>query len=166
MTESLRLRPTTSADLPFVLRAEQHPDNCPFVEQWTLEEHTVALTHPDICHCILERQNDGVAVGYLILVGITSYNQSVEFLRLVVTEKGQGYGQQAVRLVQAYAFEELRVHRLYLDAVEGNGRARHIYEKLGFVYEGTLRECFKTQEGYQSLIMMSMLEQEYLYASS
>jgi diamine N-acetyltransferase len=44
-------------------------------------------------------------------------------------------------------------------------RACHLYESEGFVREGVLRECIWNGETYESLIVMSMLEQEYFSQS-
>jgi hypothetical protein len=35
------------------------------------------------------------------------------------------------------------------------------YSGAGFIVEGTLRECLRLKDGYESLIIMSMLQQEY-----
>jgi len=64
-------------------------------------------------------------------------------------------------MVKKLCFEEWRAHRLWLDVKEHNMRARHLYESEGFVREGVLRECIRNGETYESLIVMSMLEQEY-----
>jgi len=81
-------------------------------------------------------------------------------MRIVVTDKGKGYGRAAVRAIKRYAFDSLSAHRLWLDVKEHNTRARAVYEKEGFRYEGTLRECRKGPAGFESLVVMSVLEQE------
>jgi RimJ/RimL family protein N-acetyltransferase len=45
-------------------------------------------------------------------------NQSVEFRRIIVTEKNKGYGREALRLIKQLAFERLNAHRLWLDVKE------------------------------------------------
>lgn len=82
----------------------------------------------------------------------------------MVTEKGKGYGKEALRLVKQLAFEELGAHRLWLDVKKQNVRARHVYESEGFVVEGVLRECLKAEAGFESLVVMSMLRDEYIGA--
>ena len=52
-------------------------------------------------------------------------------------------------------------HRLWLDVKVQNQRAQAIYKAAGFVVEGTLRECLKSEYGYESLMIMSILQQEY-----
>lgn len=155
----VHLRPTVPDDLPWAIAAEQ--DNYPFVAQWTQEQHRAALTNSDIAHLIIELTKDEPPVGYLILAGLEDPNQSIELKRIVVTEKGKGYGSQALRLVLQYAFEEREAHRVWLDVKDYNRRAKKLYEAHGFVVEGVLRECLKTEAGFESLIIMSVLRQNY-----
>jgi diamine N-acetyltransferase len=67
----------------------------------------------------------------------------VEFKRIVVNEKGSGFGHEAVRLVKREVFERYRAHRLWLDVFEHNQRAKALYLSEGFKIEGMLREHVK-----------------------
>ncbi|HWN12180.1 MAG TPA: GNAT family protein [Pyrinomonadaceae bacterium] len=158
---NIRLVGTRENDLEFVLSAEQSAENSSFVTVWAREQHLAALTSEDLSHLIIERVADGSRVGYIILAGLSDINRSIEFRRIVVTEKGQGHGREALRLVKQMAFQELKAHRLWLDVKEHNVRARHLYESEGFVAEGVLRECIKGEVGFESLVVMSMLFSEY-----
>ncbi len=157
----IELRRTTENDLAYVLSAEGDDDNSRFVSVWPEEKHRTALDDENIAHLIIESEPKGRRIGFVILAGLKGENRSVEFMRIVVTEKGKGYGRAAVRTVKHYAFDRLSAHRLWLDVKEHNTRARAVYEKEGFRYEGTLRECLKGLEGFESLVIMSLLEQEY-----
>ena len=159
--QMIRLRPTSENDLDFVLSAEQSAENRSFVSVWAREQHLDALTSQDLSHLIIENTADATRVGYIILAGFADANHSIEFRRIVVTEKNKGYGREALRLVKKLAFEELKAHRLWLDVKEHNVRARHLYESEGFVPEGVLRECIKADVGFESLVVMSMLSREY-----
>ncbi len=156
----IRLRRTNESDLDFVLGAEQSAENCAFVSAWTREQHRAAFETEDLTHLVIENI-DGKRVGYVILAGLADVNQSIEFRRIVVTEKNQGCGKQVLRQIKKLAFEELKAHRLWLDVKELNKRARHVYEAEGFITEGVLRECLKTKTGFESLVVMSMLRDEY-----
>lgn len=46
--------------------------------------------------------------------------------------------------------------------VPGWSREQHLYESEGFVTEGILRECLKTDHGRESMVIMSMPKDEYL----
>jgi hypothetical protein len=82
----IRLRPTIEADLNFVLGAEQAAENRAFVGAWSRERHRAALESEDLSHLVIENA-DGKRVGYIILAGLADANNSVEFRRIVVTEK-------------------------------------------------------------------------------
>jgi diamine N-acetyltransferase len=161
----IQLRRTTQDDLDFVLSAEQSAENRSFVSAWTRNEHLAALASKDFAHLIIERIATNRSIGYIILVGLTDANKSIEFRRIVVTEKDKGYGREALRLVKRMAFEELGGHRLWLDVKEHNLRARHVYESEGFMVEGVMRECIKAEAGFESLVLMSMLKTEYVLAT-
>jgi RimJ/RimL family protein N-acetyltransferase len=149
---------TKTGDLPFVLAAERA--HARHVGQWPLARHEDALHAKDVLHLLLQK-TDGQRVGYAILKGLTNESDSIELMRLVVVGKGLGYGKAALSLLKQWCFEAQKAHRLWLDAREGNLRAQHVYRSQGFVQEGILRECVKVGDGYQSLIVMAVLRQEY-----
>ena len=155
----IRLRPTAEGDLDFVLREEGNEENRPFIGRWPRERHLEALAGGDAEHLILEGQD--APAGYAILTGIEGPGRVICLKRLMVSEKGRGHGRAALRLVKERAFGELGAHRLWLDVKEENARARRLYESEGFVSEGVLRDSFWTGEGYESLVVMSILESEY-----
>lgn len=155
------MRRTAESDLDFVLAAEGAEENRRFVGRWARAQHREALSNPDLAHLVVESVDDARPVGYVIMAGLLDANRSVEFRRVVITEKGRGYGREVLRAVKRMAFEELKAHRLWLDVREKNERARRLYESEGFVVEGTLRECVSVEDGWESLVLMSLLEQEY-----
>jgi RimJ/RimL family protein N-acetyltransferase len=55
--------------------------------------------------------------------------------------QGKGYGYDTMSLLIRFAFNELNLHRVQLGVFAYNIRAIRLYEKLGFVREGTLREA-------------------------
>jgi len=158
---SIHLRPTEISDLDFVVSAECADDNRPFITQWSKEQHQHALQDDDHLHFILEHTDTTHRVGYAILQGLKSCNQSAQLRRLVVTEKGRGYGRIVLRLLKALAFEDLHLHRFWLDVKDFNHRAFHLYKAEGFTVEGTMRECEKVGDRYESLILLSILDREY-----
>ena len=157
----VRLRPTAERDLDFVLRAEWNEEDRPYIGRWPRERHLDALAEDDAAHLMVERTEDGTPVGYAILTGLEGDGGIFCLKRLMVAEKGRGYGRAALKLVKDCAFEDLGAHRLWLHVFEYNARARRLYESEGFVVEGTTRDSVWTQDGYRSLVIMSILESEY-----
>ena len=157
----IELRRTTENDLQYVLSAEADEDSRPFITAWPEEEHRGVLDDANIEHLIVESKSNNQRIGFVILAGLQSEHRNIEFMRIVITEKGKGYGRAAVQAIKRHAFQTLAAHRLWLDVKEHNTRARVLYEKEGFRYEGTLRECLKGPDGFESLVVMSLLETEY-----
>ena len=166
MVEDVRLRPTMADDIVLVVAAEQDPDTRPFILPWTHQQHAAALSDPDFAHLIVEATRDQRLVGFVILAGLTNPHLCLEFRRIVVSAKRHGFGRAAVRAVKRLAFAERGAHRLWLDVKEDNRRARRLYEAEGFATEGVLRECLRRDDGFESLVVMSMLAAEYHKATA
>mmetsp|Transcript_26786 Transcript_26786/g.39735 ORF Transcript_26786/g.39735 Transcript_26786/m.39735 type:complete len:164 (+) Transcript_26786:71-562(+) len=135
------LRKTTPDDLDFVLEHENEKENACYVSQWTREEHLQFMNTDDL-HYIAVDNDTNERVGYMIIRGLANGapNKSAELMRLVAAIKGRGYGRQMLQCVKHVVFEELKMNRLWLDVVDDNARARHLYESEQFVYEGMLRQ--------------------------
>ncbi len=156
-----RLRPTMQSDLEYVLSLEQDKANLPFITPWERTQHEAAIRFPDFRHFIVEHGDDLASAGFLILIGCKSPHQSLELKRMVVQAKGGGVGRAALRFAKKVAFDDLGAHRFWLDVKTHNTRAKALYDSEGFVVEGLLRECVRTAEGYESLVVMSMLRAEF-----
>lgn len=158
----IRLIPTTETDIEFVLSAERVPSNAQFIMPWSRAQHVGALNDSDFSHqCIWLNENK---VGFVLLAGLQSVHRSIEFRRIVVSAQGQGIGRSAVQLVKTLAFSNLDAHRLWLDVKLHNWRARALYSSEGFVEEGVLRECLAGPDGFESLVVMSILASEFAAA--
>jgi diamine N-acetyltransferase len=157
---AIHLRPTTEFDLDWVVRTEHDPAFEPLITRWPRGAHSAALRTPDTRHLVIT-DAAGERLGYVILRGIGQADSNIELLRLVVAEPGRGIGRSTLRLVKRMAFDELGAHRLWLDVVTTNDAARALYRSEGFVEEGVLREAARRADGFASLVLMSILEQEY-----
>ena len=167
MTASqVRLRPTMLSDLDFVISVERDPANRPFITPWDRTQHEGAVRFPDFRHFIIEAGADYASAGFVILQGCRNPNASVELKRIVLQPKGRGYGRACVRLLAQMAFRDLGAHRFWLDVRSANARALALYRSEGFVEEGCLRESVKSGSGYDSLIVLSMLKDEYEAAAA
>ncbi len=155
---TLKLRRTEETDLDFVLSLEHDDENRRYVVAWPRAKHQETLRDPNMAHLVVENENE--RLGYLILAGLADPNRSIELRRIVIAHKGQGYGTTTLRMVKDLAFKTYHAHRLWLDVKEFNERALSVYKREGFTVEGCLRECLKTEGGYDSLVIMSILEQE------
>ncbi|MFN7723665.1 MAG: GNAT family N-acetyltransferase [Rubrivivax sp.] len=161
----LNLRPTLLSDLDFVHSVETDARNLPFITPWDRTQHEGAVRFPDFRHFIVEAGPAYERTGFVSLQGCRNPHRSVELKRLVLQTKGQGLGRACVRRLKAMAFQDLRAHRFWLDVKALNTRAQALYASEGFVEEGRLRESVRSMvdgvDGYDALIVMSMLDREY-----
>ena len=145
----MRLRPVEEPDLPLFVRWLNDPE----VRHWlsmadgpelTLEserEWYEEMRGDPACVVWCIETEDGQPVGNLGLHGIEETHGRAT-LGIAIGEKdfwGRGYGTEAIRRVLRYAFTELGLRRVVLEADEDNVRGIRCYEKCGFVREGLLR---------------------------
>jgi RimJ/RimL family protein N-acetyltransferase len=157
----ITLRRTRPEDIDRLIAFEQHPDNAPFIRPWSHAQHESGLRDSNIGHFVVCDAASGDIVGHVILVGLENADRSLEFKRIVIGAKGKGLGRDTVRAVEKFTFEDLKFHRLWLEVLTKNDRAKSLYASEGFVEEGIHREALRQGENYHSLIVMSMLAGEY-----
>jgi RimJ/RimL family protein N-acetyltransferase len=75
---------------------------------------------------------------------------------------GKGVAFDATREILRIAFEDLHLHRVYLNVLEENERANHFYLKCGFVYEGQFREHVFIRGTLKNINWYSMLASEFI----
>lgn len=154
------LRPASPADLPQIITLERLPEARRYVGQWSEDHHARALSSPDARYFVHEDSN-GLLQAYIILLGFEQDPRSIEFKRFVVAQPGRGLGRRLLSELLHIVFDEIRAHRFFLDVVEDNLRARHLYESFGFVEEGVMREATQREGAWLSLVLMSLLHHEY-----
>ena len=154
------LRLATLDDIPAILALERTPMAREFVGQWTEDRHRATLAGGDARYFVSETEWSEVQ-AYAILRGINENSGAIELKRIVVAVPERGLGRRMLKELMRIAFGELGAHRLFLDVYEDNARARHLYESLGFQYEGLMRDAARREDSWCSLCLMSILESEY-----
>lgn len=76
-------------------------------------------------------------------------------------DRGKGYGTEMLRALLRFAFGQLRLERVWLDVYAGNDNARRVYEKVGFVHEGTLRRAALRDNRWLDIDRMAILADEW-----
>jgi diamine N-acetyltransferase len=76
-------------------------------------------------------------------------------------DRGQGYGTEMLRALIAFGFRQLRLERIWLDVYDTNPDAQRVYERVGFVHEGTLRRGVYRDGRYLDVHRMSILRDEW-----
>lgn len=156
-SDQLVLGKTLEESLPAIVEMEVTDKD--YIIPYSPEQHRQVMYNEDEMHISIVRLSDQQIIGFIILAGLSNAHKSLEFRRIVIS--GKGYGRESLRLVKKYCFKQLKFHRLWLDVFEDNHRAGQLYRSEQFREEGILRECIWHSHRYRSLIVLSILENEY-----
>jgi RimJ/RimL family protein N-acetyltransferase len=74
--------------------------------------------------------------------------------------RGRGLGREITRLVLAWAFGGLGVHRVELQVLADNSAAIRCYQACGFRQEGIRRQAGLYPDGWKDFIVMAVLQPE------
>lgn len=75
--------------------------------------------------------------------------------------RGRGYGTDMIKTLLKICFDELDMHKVYLEAYGYNEAAIRLYERLGFVREGVYRERTYAMGRRWDEVRYGMLRNEY-----
>lgn len=102
-------------------------------------------------------------LGTISLKNIDGDARNAEYAISTCTRAhGTGAAAEATREILRIAFEELHLHRVYLNVLEDNGRANHFYRKCGFVFEGQFRDHLNIRGSLKNLNWYSILDNEFV----
>ncbi len=97
-------------------------------------------------------------VGEVVLNDWDEDNESCGFRTLIgAAGRGRGLGTEATRLIVEHGLTKMGMHRITLEVYDFNPRARRVYEKVGFVYEGTGREALRFDDEWIDVHFMAIL---------
>jgi len=128
-----------------------------------LESYLAAAAGKPPGRRIFKAVSGGQVIGHIELDDVDRRNGSGRMARVLVGEawRGRGAGRGMVRALLGLGFGEMGLHRIDLVVFDFNQAAIACYEKAGFVREGHIREARRMGDGYWSLYLMSMLEDEW-----
>lgn len=76
-------------------------------------------------------------------------------------QQHKGIVTKSCRTLINYAFNELDMHRIQLQAAVGNIKSQAVARRLGFTQEGRLRAAELHERGFVDLIIFSLLRDEW-----
>jgi len=74
----------------------------------------------------------------------------------------QGYGSEAVRAMLDYGFQTMNLHRIEAVTEPENEASQALLRKIGFTYEGTLRQRFMRAGKLHDDVFFALLAPEWL----
>lgn len=109
---------------------------------------------------------DGIPCGTIGLLSIDRKNSKAEYYIAIgeMQLKGKGVSIQASKLILDYAFFKLGLNRVYLFTETENVAAQKLFEKVGFVKEGCLKNDIASHGRFVDRFVYGLCKEEYLKA--
>lgn len=180
-----RLRPMRPHEAPLLYGWAKDPDVHPywgpldhhetladFLAHW--EPHYFDGSQPDRGRCFIiealtARPVDVRADIASLPIGMINYNRIDDADRSTEIDviighpdyRDRGYGTDAIRAFLAFLFDTVGLHRVWLATLDYNARAQRVYQKLGFVREGVMRETDWIDGRWVDSVIYGILEHEF-----
>lgn len=168
---SLIIRESTFADCILFAEWEKKPyvkDNFTMSKDRDYEEiiteFIIRRLEKDKLQFTIVLREEDKPIGRIYISRIDHATDSLDITRIYIGEEKyltRGLGEEAMRLLLEYCFIQLHMERITLDHLPHNERAASLYRKLGFEFEGIMRNSGKKDGRYIDLHLMSMLRKEY-----
>lgn len=168
-----------------ILRPFAHTDSVSMLKNWIADERVqfmyaepVYTTEPEVKElldkyigsyekedyyrwAIMEKES-GECIGQIAYFLVDSKNHFAEIEYCIgVAFQRKGYATEAAKAVIHYGFEQIRLHKVQICVRPNNTPSKQVIEKCGFTYEGTLRDYFYMNGGYEGRMYYSILREEY-----
>lgn len=167
------IRPFTINDITPMLDILNDPEIIKLTGSADSTEQTLIPLNEDITTRWYETINDqddrldlaieynGKLAGEIVLNEYDEELMTCNFRILIGKEfRDKGLGSDAIKTFLNYAFNTLNLHRIELEVIAFNPRAQHVYEKCGFVYEGTKRKAHRFNDEWIDINLMSILKED------
>ena len=110
----------------------------------------------------IRHRRDLRLMGYVQLINIMPAPRTAELGILIgaPSDRGQGYGQEAVRMAVQFGWRDLNLQRISLLVIGENPGAVRVYLKTGFEVEGVLRRASYVNGAFRDITIMGLLRLE------
>lgn len=141
----------TPGEVPPGLSAEE-------AEEWRVWRNT----QTDRLDLAVVEARTGRCIGEVVFNESDPGNSSCNLRTWLAPEgRNRGLGTDALRTFLTYGFEHIGLHRISLEVYAFNPRARRVYDKVGFVAEGVLRQALRYDGEWIDAVVMSILAPEW-----
>jgi ribosomal-protein-alanine N-acetyltransferase len=166
-TERLLLREIIPPDIQSIFEGLSNPD---VIKYYGVSFKTLEATQEQMdwyanmikddtgrCWAICSKDNN-TFYGVITLPFWKKEHRSIELGYWLMPQYWkQGLATEAAKEVIDYAFKEMKVHRIFAESEDDNPGSIATLKKLGFVYEGTRKECEIKEGRFINLDMYALL---------
>lgn len=171
-TKRLILRPMTPEDALPVQRLAgdraiarttlsiPHPYNIEMARTW-IETQRLKYKAGKLVNFAIVHQQEDTLLGVIGLTLTPTHDHAELGYWIGKPYWGQGYATEAAAAVLRFGFETLRLHRIHAAFMAHNPASGRVMEKIGMVYEGTLRQHLKKWCHFYDVVKYGILKSDY-----
>ncbi|MCB0192055.1 MAG: GNAT family N-acetyltransferase [Anaerolineae bacterium] len=176
-TDRLLLREYRAEDLAAIYNYQTHPAYLRYAP-WS-QRHKKDVQN--FLHNLIEWQNEQPRIKFQLAIELRSNQELLGSCGLRKTRDtafeaelgyeidphhwGEGYATESVRAILKYGFDDLQLHRVFASIIADNLGSRRVVEKLGFTYEGQLRENRRFKDRWWDTCLYGLLKDEWAKAA-
>lgn len=137
------LRPFHNGDFPSIEECLKDPEvikltgsNSDFDRESAIHWYNTRNEQTDRLDLAIVDKSQSILVGEAVINEYDEKNHSMNF-RILIGPRGRnrGLGTESTRLIIDYVFNNTTLKQLTLSVFDFNPRAKHVYEKVGFVID-------------------------------
>lgn len=168
--ENIYLRAVEPEDLDYLYKWENdtnlwiHGNTLAPYSRNTLRQYIEEAQQYDIfqsnqLRLVICKQDGDTIVGAVDIYDVDVHSKRAGIGVLVDEEfRKQGFAQQALQLIQEYAFDFLNLHQLYAHISVNNNISIDLFEKSGYTQAGKLKDWIYTPSGYEDVILVQLID--------
>jgi [ribosomal protein S5]-alanine N-acetyltransferase len=171
-TRRLILRCLELNDATIIRKLAGHPDiaatTLTIPHPYSLEEAVDfinyarrAVESDESYNLAITRRAEGDLIGCIGLSAGDRHRRAEMGYWMSVKHWGQGYTTEAARRVLQFGFETLDLNRIYATHFAGNPASGRVMQKIGMIYEGTLRQHIIKNGQPLDIVYYGILRSEY-----
>lgn len=107
---------------------------------------------------MIDKNDTDTAVGCIDIYGYDAFNQRAGIGILIDKNfRGQGLAKQSIELLMKYCFDTLQLHQVFAMTLADNIESTKLFESMGFVKSGQMKDWYKTADGF-----VDQIEYQYI----
>ena len=164
----IRLRKITKNDLEKIRKWRMHPE----VSKYMVSNNTITsedqirwfnnIKNDKSCnYWIIQYNLEDIGLISISDVNFNDKNCTWGYYIADLNMRGKGIGKNLECSLHDYVFNELNLHKLYGDVVEGNQIMLGMHKRFGYKIEGIFRDQIRRDNKYINIIKVGLLKDEW-----
>ncbi|WP_318615997.1 GNAT family protein [Sporosarcina sp. YIM B06819] len=168
--EKIVLRPFIDEDFPYIEECLKDSEvikltgsTSDFDKESILHWYNTRNEQTDRLDLAIVDKSQNVLVGEVVVNLYDEKNNSMNF-RILIGPRGRnrGLGTEATQLIIDYVFKNTKLNQLTLSVFDFNPRAKHVYEKVGFVIDSIDENELEFEGEWIDSINMNLTKENWL----